>query len=156
MNCHNLTACLFTTFAQESKKSTGQRHPNTSDKKKLPYKVFIHENANNHWCIVCQKAAWIKSSSKLLPNYFKTRFWSSKLPYTCLPNKGTRGRFFLKLEIPTGIWSEKTNMPYVFVRENSIKYWCTIQGLNHNEVLRITSHSSLEIFCCKDFYSNGT
>ena len=46
-------------------------------------------------------------------------------------------------------------MPYVFVRENSIKYWCTIQGLNHNEVLRITSHSSLEIFCCKDFYSNG-
>lgn len=37
------------------KKSTGQRHPNTSDKKKLPYKVFIHENENNHWCIVCQK-----------------------------------------------------------------------------------------------------
>ena len=65
-------------------------------------------------------------------------------------------KIFLKFEIPTGIWSEKTNMPYVFVRENSIKYWCTIQGLNHNEVLRITSHPSLEIFCCKDFYSNGT
>ena len=26
------------------------------------------------------------------------------------------------------------NMPYVFVRENAIKYWCTVQGLNHNEV----------------------
>ena len=25
-------------------------------------------------------------------------------------------------------------MPYVFVRENAIKYWCTVQGLNHNEV----------------------
>ena len=31
-------------------------------------------------------------------------------------------------------------MPYVFVRENSIKYWCTIQGLNHNEVLKIISY----------------
>ena len=25
-------------------------------------------------------------------------------------------------------------MPYVFVCENAIKYWCTVQGLNHNEV----------------------
>ena len=25
-------------------------------------------------------------------------------------------------------------MPYVFVRENAIKYWCTVQGLSHNEV----------------------
>ncbi len=25
-------------------------------------------------------------------------------------------------------------MPYIFVRENAIKYWCTVQGLNHNEV----------------------
>ena len=23
---------------------------------------------------------------------------------------------------------------YVFVRENAIKYWCTVQGLTHNEV----------------------
>ncbi len=25
-------------------------------------------------------------------------------------------------------------MPYIFVRENAIKYWCTVQGLSHNEV----------------------
>ena len=31
-------------------------------------------------------------------------------------------------------------MPYVFVRENAIKYWCTVQGLNHNEVY-FTSYS---------------
>lgn len=23
---------------------------------------------------------------------------------------------------------------YIFVRENAIKYWCTVQGLTHNEV----------------------
>ena len=27
-----------------------------------------------------------------------------------------------------------SKMPYVFVRENAIKYWCTVQGLSHNEV----------------------
>ena len=32
-----------------------------------------------------------------------------------------------------GGWSTN-RMPYVFVRENAIKYWCTVQGLNHNEV----------------------
>lgn len=25
-------------------------------------------------------------------------------------------------------------MPYVFVRENAIKYWCVVQGLSHNEM----------------------
>ncbi len=25
-------------------------------------------------------------------------------------------------------------MPYVFVRENKIKWWVTVQGLNYNEV----------------------
>lgn len=28
----------------------------------------------------------------------------------------------------------RLTMPYVFVRENAIKYWCTVQGLNHNEI----------------------
>ncbi len=27
-------------------------------------------------------------------------------------------------------------MPYVFVRENKIKWWVTVQGLNYNEVRR--------------------
>ena len=25
-------------------------------------------------------------------------------------------------------------MPYVFVRENAIKYWAVVQGLSHNEM----------------------
>jgi hypothetical protein len=140
LNCHNLTASLFTTFAQE-RKIYWTTVSYTSDKKKLPYKVFIRKNANNHWCIVWQKGLTqikFETTSKLL----QTRFWSSKLPYAMPVNliKKNSEDFFLKFEIPTGIWSEKTNMPYVFVRENSIKYWCTIQGLNHNEVLWITSH----------------
>ena len=28
----------------------------------------------------------------------------------------------------------QSRMPYVFVRENAIKYWCTVQGLSHNEM----------------------
>jgi len=33
-----------------------------------------------------------------------------------------------------GQWLSGGRMPYVFVRENAIKYWCTVQGLNHNEI----------------------
>ena len=29
---------------------------------------------------------------------------------------------------------QQSRMPYVFVRENAIKYWCTVQGLSHNEM----------------------
>ncbi len=40
-------------------------------------------------------------------------------------------------------------MPYVFVRENAIKYWCTVQGLNHNEVRvlseKVTISSNLDV-----------
>ena len=31
-------------------------------------------------------------------------------------------------------WLNSGRMPYVFVRENAIKYWCTVQGLSHNEI----------------------
>lgn len=31
-------------------------------------------------------------------------------------------------------WLHSGRMPYVFVRENAIKYWCTVQGLSHNEI----------------------
>ena len=33
-----------------------------------------------------------------------------------------------------GVSAASGRMPYVFVRENAIKYWCTVQGLSHNEI----------------------